>query len=107
VGGPVRVTTSAGEIRIEGARGDVRATSASGNIEVRLAELAGPCHLDSASGSIRVELPPDAAFDVAAVSTQGGVTIDHPVETRDGRRVVRGGGPLVEARSVTGSVTIR
>ena len=69
--------------------------------------------MSTGSGSIRVSLPSDAAFDLKAKSNSGGIEIDHPltVEGKISKRQVsgqvRGGGPLLEVDTGSGGITIR
>ena len=62
---------------------------------------------------MQLTLPGDAAFDLRAESSSGGIEIDHPltVQGRMTKRVVsgqvRGGGPLLAIDTGSGTIRIR
>jgi hypothetical protein len=62
---------------------------------------------------VTLGLPADASFDLDAHAGSGGIESAHPVtvvgslEKRTMRGKVRGGGPLVEVRTSSGSIRIR
>ena len=110
--GDVEISTGSGGITIHGAKGAVTASTGSGSIDADGA-VAGHWKLHTSSGSVKVTLPPNAAFDLAARTSSGRVVSDHPITmtgTIDRRHLegkVRGGGPRLELRSSSGSITIR
>ena len=110
--GDVDVDTGSGSSELRGVAGALRADSGSGRIVVE-GRLEGPWQLDTGSGPVSVDLPDDAAFDFDAESNSGSITIDHPLTVRDKiskRRVtgeVRGGGPLLQIDTGSGSITVR
>ena len=82
---------------------------------VRLAWRAAPggeWNLRTGSGSITIDFPDDAAFELDARAGSGGVRRDHPLTVtgtaRHGRLegTVRGGGPTVTLRTGSGGITI-
>jgi hypothetical protein len=107
----VDVTTGSGSVEVTGARGALRARTGSGSLTVQ-GEPAGEWSLEAGSGDILVKLPGQAAFDFRAHTGSGRITIDHAVFVqgeigrRDVQGKVRGGGPLVYARTGSGSVTV-
>ena len=111
VGGDVNARTGSGSIRIDGIDAALRARTGSGGIRVAGSPGSG-WDLDTGSGSIGVDLPDDAAFEVDARTGSGSVRSDHPVtmdgEARRGRLrgTVRGGGPRVTLRTGSGGITI-
>ena len=111
VGGDVIARTGSGSIRIDGIDAALRARTGSGGIRVE-GSAGGPWDLDTGSGSIRLDLPDDAAFEVDARTGSGGLRSDHPV-TMDGemrrnrlRGTVRGGGPRLTLRTGSGGISI-
>ncbi len=72
----------------------------------------GPWNLHTGSGSVRVSLPEDAAFELDAESGSGGIDIGHPltmtgkISRRHVRGQVRGGGELLVIETGSGSIRI-
>lgn len=110
--GDVEVSTGSGSSELTGVIGALRASAGSGRITVD-GSMAGDWDLHSGSGGIRVTLPADAAFDIEAESSSGGIDIDHPVTVqgrmskREVTGEVRGGGPLLKIDSGSGGIRIR
>lgn len=110
--GDVEASAASGAVNVTGVDGAARISSASGSVTVT-GRPSGAWSIHSASGRVRLSLPADAAFDLDARSNSGGVDTSHPVtmtgsiEKHTVRGKVRGGGPLVDVRSSSGSVTIR
>jgi DUF4097 and DUF4098 domain-containing protein YvlB len=103
-------STGSGGISVVGLRGRMRAHAGSGSIAIE-GQPSGNWHVDSGSGGISLRLPADAAFDLVARSSSGGIHTNHPIQAQgalsrnslQGR--VRGGGPRLDLS--TGSGTIR
>ena len=110
--GEVNVSAGSGSVRVTGVNGPARISTGSGGIDIE-GRPAGPWSVNAASGSVEVALPPDAAFDLDARSSSGGVSSAHPVtmvgEVERHRLAgkVRGGGPLVKVSTASGSIRIR
>lgn len=110
--GNVDASAASGGVTVTGVDGAARISSASGSVSVT-GRPSGAWSIHSASGSVRLSLPADAAFDLDARSNSGGVETSHPVtmtgriEKHAVRGKIRGGGPLVEVSSASGSITIR
>jgi hypothetical protein len=69
--------------------------------------------IHSSSGGVTLRLPPDAAFDLDARTSSGGINSAHPI-TMSGsidrnhlQGKVRGGGAPVEVRSSSGGIRIQ
>jgi DUF4097 and DUF4098 domain-containing protein YvlB len=109
--GNVDVSTGSGTIRLGGLVGALSARAGSGSIIVD-GEPTGDWELSTGSGSVRLRLPEEAAFSLDARTGSGGVTTEHPltiegnVDRNHIRGEVRGGGPLITARTGSGSVRI-
>lgn len=104
-------STGSGGISVVGLRGRMRAHAGSGSIAVE-GQPVGDWHVDSGSGGISLRLPPDAAFDLVARSSSGGIHTNHPIQAQgaltrnslQGR--VRGGGPRLDLSTGSGSIRL-
>jgi hypothetical protein len=110
--GDVEIKSGSGDLAIRGVQGSVNATAASGDISAEGAPT-GDWSLSSASGDVQVELSSEAAFDFRARTVSGRISVDHPLsaDAEKSRRKmsgkVRGGGPLVSVRTVSGEIDVR
>jgi DUF4097 and DUF4098 domain-containing protein YvlB len=112
IDGPIDVGTSGGSIRLRDVSGAAEAETSGGSIEVRFREPA-PARLHTTGGTIEVELVTDEGYDVDAHTVGGKVELDDAFVT-SGRRekdrfvgTLNGGGPMIEAETMGGSVRIR
>jgi DUF4097 and DUF4098 domain-containing protein YvlB len=109
--GDVVVSTGSGSAEVSGVEGAVRVRTGSGSVRVDGAQR-GAWELQTGSGGIVVRLPGDAAFDLDAHAGSGEVHTEHPVavvgRVTRGRLAgeVRGGGPLLQARTGSGGIRI-
>lgn len=109
--GDLDVSSSSGSVTVTGVDGAARISSSSGGVSVA-GRPAGPWNVHSSSGSVVLRLPPDAAFDLDARVSSGGIDVAHPVTVSgrmDRRHVqgkVRGGGSLVEVHTSSGGIRI-
>lgn len=109
--GDVDAETGSGSIAVSGVRGGVHARTGSGSIRAE-GEMKGNWRLHTSSGSVTVRLPQDAAFDLAARTSSGSIQTAHPITVQGtiGRRElngkVRGGGPLLDVSTSSGSIHI-
>jgi len=112
--GPSKATVKNGIGRIEvgGARGSFSGSTAGGDLHVK-AIPHDDWLLNTASGNIRVELPPAARFEVDATANLGEILIDRndialPNEkVRRLHQKVNGGGKHIDLRSNSGNIVIR
>jgi DUF4097 and DUF4098 domain-containing protein YvlB len=110
--GDVAISTGSGSVEIRGVKGAVHVTTGSGSI-VAQGEATGEWRLRTGSGDVTVELPAEAAFDVAARTSSGHIETNHELTVKgtisprelDGK--VRGGGALVDVSTSSGSIRIR
>jgi DUF4097 and DUF4098 domain-containing protein YvlB len=109
--GDVVISTGSGSADVSGVEGALRMRTGSGGLRVQGTQR-GTWELQTGSGSIAVRLPQDAAFDLDAHAGSGGVYSDHPIAVQ-GRiapdrlnGTVRGGGPLLQARTGSGGIRI-
>jgi DUF4097 and DUF4098 domain-containing protein YvlB len=101
-----------GRIDLGGAKGSFTGSTAGGDLQVK-----GVPHddwrLNSASGNIRIELPPAAKFEVEATTNFGEVVNDRDDiastngEVRHLHHKVNGGGKLIEMHTDSGRIVIR
>lgn len=113
-GGPITVSTSGGGITVENVAGEVRGSTSGGSIRAILpGPLPGPVRLETSGGSIAVTAPANAAFDLDAITSGGGVQSELPVTiTGKARRSelvgpVNGGGVELKLRTSGGSIQVR
>ena len=89
----------------------MRAHTGSGGITAQ-GEPSGEWNIQASSGSVSVQLPANAAFDLDARADSGSISINHPltiqgvVRKEELHGKVRGGGPLVYVRSGSGRIEI-
>ena len=109
--GDLDVSSSSGSVTVTGVDGAARVSSSSGGVNVE-GRPAGPWTIHSSSGSVVLRLAKDAAFDLDAQASSGGIDLSHPVTVSgrvDRRHVtgkVRGGGSLVEVHTSSGGIRI-
>jgi Toastrack DUF4097 len=105
------VKSGRGKIEIGGARGSVDGSTDAGILHIK-AVLSDDWQLQSGSGSIRVELPPEQKFEVEASSDSGEIAVEREdMQKPEGEvhhlhQQVNGGGKHIVARSVKGSISI-
>lgn len=108
----VEASTGSGRIELSGVHGSLHASTGSGGITAS-GFPAGDWKLSASSGSITTHLDAGAAFDLYAHASSGNITVDYPVTVtgtfvkHELRGKVRGGGPLIEAHTSSGSIAIR
>lgn len=128
VGSEVRVSTDSGGIHVQRVQGPVYARADSGGIEAT--EIAGSIDVQTDSGGLRlaqtradsiraradsggahVRLAPSAGYDIKAASDSGrvsvsDVTVHGVIDRKHTEGKVRGGGPLVDVKVGSGTVTV-
>jgi Toastrack DUF4097 len=110
--GDLDANTGSGGINATGIRGGLRMHTGSGGIRVQ-GEQTGRWVLETGSGGIDIDLPPNAAFDLNAHTGSGGVDVGYPL-TLQGKisrhdvvgKVGSGGYPLT-AHTGSGHVRIQ
>jgi DUF4097 and DUF4098 domain-containing protein YvlB len=106
------VQTGSGNVDVSGVQGQLRARSGSGSIRVD-GNPTAEWSLNTSSGSIRLRLPPQAAFDFRGHTSSGRISMNHPLTVQGtvGPRGIEGkvgkGGPLVNARTASGSIEVQ
>lgn len=104
----IEAGTSDGHLSLGTVSGELRATTSSGDISVTLLDPA-ETFLKSSDGDITIEFPEDFSSDVYAKAERVRLNFEFNGEVRkneaDGR--IGNGGPLLEARSSDGTITLR
>lgn len=75
--GPVRLSTSSKQIRLEDVGGDVRLEDDNGGVEVSMRSL-GNVQIDSRNGDVQLSVPDKAGFRVDARTRDGEIQSDFP-----------------------------
>jgi len=110
--GDVEVSTGSGSVEIKGVKGSVHVSTGSGSIMAQ-GDATGEWRLHTGSGDVTVELPAQAAFDVAARTSSGRIETTHEmsvqgtISPRELHGKVRGGGALVDVSTSSGSIRIQ
>lgn len=103
VSGGIRATNRSGSISVERFGGPSELKGASGGITAR-GPIQGDLTVQSASGSVRLEVDPDYPFFIEAESTSGSVSSDLPPR-RDGAPA-SADAPRVNVRTASGSIRV-
>jgi putative adhesin len=110
--GSVRVDTGSGGMELRGVRGSLDAKAGSGTIEAE-GSPTGAWNLHTGSGTVQLKIPSGAAFDLAAHTSSGSISVDQPhtVQGSIGRKEIRGkvggGGVPVEVETGSGDIQIQ
>jgi Putative adhesin len=105
------VKRGTGKIEVAGARGGFEGSTDRGSLHIK-AVLFDNWQLNSASGTIRIELPPKAAFELDAKTGGGAISINRDdlqnsdPDVRELHQEVNGGGKRIVARSEKGSIFV-
>ena len=116
--GDVRANSVSGDIRLDRLRAtSVQAHSVSGDVEVRVEELAGRGDLSfhTVSGDVTLELPRQFDADVSMTTVSGSMDSDYPLTINGNQRMSRrnmdarigAGGRRLDLATVSGDVKIR
>jgi len=110
--GSVRVDTGSGGMDLRGVRGSLDAKAGSGTIAAEGSPI-GAWNLHTGSGSVELKIPSGAAFDLAAHTSSGSISVDQPhtVQGSVGRKEIRGkvggGGVPVDVETGSGDIQIQ
>ena len=110
--GNVRVSTGSGDITVNNVKGTLRVGTGSGSIRAQ-GEMTGDWTVETASGSVVIDLPKNAGFELNARSSSGHIEVNREItmqgslSRREVRGKVGGGGYLLQARTSSGSITVR
>jgi DUF4097 and DUF4098 domain-containing protein YvlB len=112
IGGRVVAGTFSGSLRAEAVRGELVFGTFSGGVHLQTASLPAKSQIGSFSGSAKVLLPADAAFNLRAETSWGGTVasdfaLPDSAEGADGEVAVGGGGPTITFESFNGDLTLR
>lgn len=106
------VRQGSGRIDVSGAQGNFTGSTPAGELHVKAAPH-GDWQLSSASGNIRIELPPAAKFDLDASTDSGQLEFERDditkleVGAHHFHQVVNAGGQHIEAHTGSGRILIR
>jgi DUF4097 and DUF4098 domain-containing protein YvlB len=109
--GHVVAKTGSGNVKLKNVKGGVEARTGSGGVEAQ-GEAKGDWDIHTGSGDIVLRLPSQAAFNVDARSSSGGVTVNHPITVQGAvkKNQVQGkvgaGGPLLSLQTGSGEIRI-
>jgi DUF4097 and DUF4098 domain-containing protein YvlB len=109
--GHVVAKTGSGNVHLKNVKGGVEARTGSGGVEAQ-GEAKGDWDIHTGSGDIVLRLPSQAAFNVDARSSSGGVTVNHPITVQGTvkKNQVQGkvgaGGPLLSLQTGSGEIRI-
>lgn len=114
VRGEIRFHTQNGSVSLRDVAGDVDGATTNGSLMIDLAETAwkgNGVRAETTNGSVRLNLPENLSARVEASTVNGRVKVDFPVTLSGeiGKTMsfqIGGGGPLIEARTVNGSIHI-
>ena len=112
--GPAHVGTSGGGITVENIAGELEGSTSGGSIRALLpSPLPDSVKLSTSGGGVTVRVAGDAAFDLDAKTSAGGVSSELPVsvvgkaEHGHLKGTVNGGGKSVVLRTSAGSINIQ
>lgn len=109
--GSLDVSTGSGDVSATGLTGPAKVRTASG--EVRLAgKPSADWDVSTASAGVVIDIPDGTGFRIVASSISGAINNDHGASPtfsskRDYQATVGQGGPVVQVKSASGSVSIR
>ncbi len=114
VGGEIRFHTQNGSVHLSGVAGDVDGSTTNGSLTIDLAGSGWKgtgLRAKTTNGSVSLNLPENFSAQVQASTVNGRVKVDFPVMVSGeiGQTMsfqLGSGGPLIEARTVNGSVHI-
>lgn len=114
VSGQTRFHTENGSVYLTGVAGDVEGSTQNGSVSIELAGTRWNGHglrAQTTNGSVHLDIPDNFSANVQASTVNGKLRIDFPITVqgeigRNAEFQLGDGGPLIEARSVNGSVTI-
>ncbi len=114
VRGQIRFKTQNGSVHLAEVGGDVDGSTTNGSVTIDLAGSGwngNGLHAETTNGSVRLNLPENFSAQVHASTVNGSLKIDFPMTVTGeiGKNMsfqLGGGGPLIEAKTVNGSVRI-
>ncbi|HEY4836983.1 MAG TPA: DUF4097 family beta strand repeat-containing protein, partial [Candidatus Acidoferrales bacterium] len=110
--GDVHVESGSGDVELHGVQGRVRVHTGSGSLHAE-GKPTGDWDLHTASGSVTLRLPADAAFNLEASTGSGNISTTHELTVTGiigGRHELHGkahgGGPVISAHTSSGSIRV-
>jgi hypothetical protein len=114
VEGQIRFHTQNGSVHLSDVAGDVEGSTTNGSLTINLAGntwKGNGLRAQTTNGSVRLNLPANFSAQVEASTVNGRVMVDFPVTvsgkiSKNMSLQIGSGGPLIEAKTVNGSVRI-
>jgi DUF4097 and DUF4098 domain-containing protein YvlB len=112
VDGPVTLTTTNRNVTFGSVRGGLYVQNKHGDVFLTLNDPLGPVDVTNRGGSVQVNVPEQAGFQLSAQTENGEITTNLGLpQERDGNRVsvqsrVHAGGPVFKIRSSDGNIRI-
>jgi hypothetical protein len=108
----LEIITGSGDVDVENLQGELRVTSGSGNIRAS-GNPASDWHLDTGTGTVRVQFPADANLALIAHTSSGTIESNDAVSVQGKKspHELRGqigkGGPTVDVKTASGNIEIK
>lgn len=115
VSGNLYARTTNGSVKCEDISGGLRARTVNGGIDVRFAEdafVADDINCRTTNGSVRVSIPADSEFELAARTSSGKIVSDFELSAviQESKKRLEGtvgnGGPTITLRNTNGSIEL-
>ena len=114
VSGQIRFKTQNGSVHLTAVAGDVDGSTTNGSVNIDLVGngwKGNGLHAETTNGSVRLTLPENFSAQVQASTVNGSLKVDFPVTVSGeiGKKMsfqLGSGGPLIEAKTVNGSIRI-
>lgn len=110
-GSDIEILTGSGDVQVEDFVGGLQITAGSGSIRVS-GNPTSDWHVDTGSGTVRVQLPPSANLSLQAHTSSGTIEAQTPISiqgdrsSRDLRGQIGKGGPTVDLKTASGDIEI-
>lgn len=111
--GPIVIQAKAKNIDLSSIAGDVQISDSDGDVSLAMGQQLGTIKITNRTGSVRLRLPQNASFQIAAsTSSDENLSSDFPLTatTKDGTKMLNGqvgsGGSQIELTTTHGSVEI-
>lgn len=114
VRGQVRFETTNGSVHLDKMAGDVDGSTTNGSVNIRLEGAKWDGHglrAETTNGSVRLNVPDNYSAKIEASTVNGRVNVDFPITVSGeiGKSLsfqMGSGGPIIEARTTNGSVSV-
>ncbi|HBF36681.1 MAG TPA: hypothetical protein DDW50_05110 [Firmicutes bacterium] len=113
VNGSSTIHCNAGNVNLAECEGPITAELRAGNLNIHFTKVSSNCDLDLAAGNLKLSLPANARFTIAAESSMGNIDSDFALTTKKeytratANGEVNGGGPLIRIRNSSGNIKLQ